>query len=666
MAYYIGIDIGGTGIKAGLLDENLRILQQRSIPTLSQPGANDNEKVTNAVEKLMRELCEAEGIGLAQVLAAGVGCPGTVDNVLGVVEYANNIDLLDLYLRREIKNRTGINLAMGNDADVAALGEHVTGGSSGHDSSLMITLGTGVGGGFVIDNHIYTGFNSRGAEFGHMVVEKGGALCTCGRRGCLEAYASATGLIRMTRESMEKNPDTLMWKLCEGKLENVNGKTAFDAAEQGDKSGKDTVDCYIGYLATGIANYINMLHPEIICIGGGISRSGDDLLIPLKKKAYEKVFGGASEKTTRIVLAKLGSDAGVVGAAVLGRQQMQELQMQQKIRLASVGTGWIVDAFLDGLLLVEGIEHTAVYSRSEKTAAEFMGRRQTLQTAHINAYTDLEALAKSPDIDAVYIASPNSLHFSQSMLFLENKKHVICEKSVTVCREDASALYKAAEENGVVFMEAIMLLYMPAFETLKKAMEEIAPVRMARFDFQQYSSKYQEYLEGEQPNIFNPKMSAGCLMDIGVYCVYPAVALFGEPDTIHASAILLENGADAAGAAVFSYKDGPVVTLTHSKVGQGIVGSEIVGERGTITIGSIGKLDDIELHTLDGKRQTLFSESEKAEKMAAEAKGFVRFIRDAQGSREEYKRNALLCEQVSGVMRQMRRQCEIHFPQDRD
>lgn len=318
MTYSIGIDVGGTGIKAAIVDESCKIVRQMTLPTLSQAGKDDGEKVVNAMEKLVRELCAGQQIPLGEIASIGAGIPGTIDDENGVVIYTNNIDLHELALREILQARLGKSIHMGNDADVAAFGEYMAGATAGCESSLMITLGTGVGSGLILGGKIYTGYNHRGGEFGHTVVQVGGVRCTCGREGCLESYASATGLIRMTKEAMEQDLNSYMWKLCEDEIDNVNGKTAFDAMEKGDATGRQVVNQYIRYLGAGLANFINMLHPEKICLGGGISKSGDDLLIPLREAAYKNVYGGADGKTTQIVLAALGSNAGVIGAAMLG------------------------------------------------------------------------------------------------------------------------------------------------------------------------------------------------------------------------------------------------------------------------------------------------------------------------------------------------------------
>ena len=235
-----------------------------------------------------------------------------------MIEYSNNLGWYDVPLVQMLEERTGKKVYIENDANAAAYGEYVAGAAKKADSSVMVTLGTGVGGGIVLNNKIYTGFNFAGAELGHSVIVVDGRPCTCERRGCLEAYASATGLITTTREYMEKYKDSVMWDLVEHDLSKVSGRTAFDAMRKGDKAGKMVVDEYIKYLACGITNIINTFQPDILCIGGGICHEGDTLMVPLKEIVKREVYSRNSAKNTEIVAASLGNDAGIIGAALLG------------------------------------------------------------------------------------------------------------------------------------------------------------------------------------------------------------------------------------------------------------------------------------------------------------------------------------------------------------
>lgn len=328
------------------------------------------------------------------------------------------------------------------------------------------------------------------------------------------------------------------------------------------------------------------------------------------------------------------------------------------VRLGTIGSGWIVEAFLDGTKYVDGLQLAAVYSRGEERARKFAEKVGAPAT-----FTDLRQMAQSDMIDAVYIASPNSLHVEQSRLFLEHGKHVICEKTVAPTRAQTEELVELAKSRGLVFLEAIVTMHLPGLGLLESAVEKIGPVRLARFDISQYSSKYPAYLRGELPNIFNPQFCTGSLMDMGVYCVYPAIRLFGAPKRIHASASFLESGADVAGSAIFEY-DGFGAVITHCKAGSTGLGSEIIGENGTITIDSISTLQGITLRRPDGSREALTGEDTREHIMSFEARSFLEAIENPAANRERVEElNTLACE-VSGAMEAIRRQAGIRFPSD--
>ena len=234
------------------------------------------------------------------------------------MEYSNNLGFVNTPLRTDIESRFGVPTSLGNDADAAAFGEYCAGAAKGADTAVVITLGTGVGSGIIIDGKIYSGSNYAGGEIGHTVIVVDGRPCTCGRRGCFEAYSSATGLVNMTREAAEKFPESLMAKIIrqEGK---VSARTAYQAMKQGDEAGKSVTDMYVKYLAVGITNVINIFQPDILCIGGGVCNEGDTLLIPLKEAVAEQVYSKRSAKNTGIVICSLGNDAGIIGAAMLHR-----------------------------------------------------------------------------------------------------------------------------------------------------------------------------------------------------------------------------------------------------------------------------------------------------------------------------------------------------------
>ena len=313
--YYLGVDLGGTNIAVGIVNENYEIVLKGSVPTKAERNI---ELVIDDMADLCKKLIADLGITADDIAHAGVASPGTVNPETGYVEYANNLKIRHLPLAKMLSERTGIkNVFLANDADAAAYGEAVAGAAKGASHSVMITLGTGVGGGIIIDGRIYSGFNHAGGELGHIVIEKDGRPCSCGRLGCWEAYSSATGLIKMTKEAMLADKDSKMWALCYGNIENVGGKTAFKAAREGDAAGKSVVDSYVSYLACGLSNIINIFQPEILSLGGGVCNEGDYLLDPVKAIIAKEIYTCEGTKQTDIRIAKLGNDAGIIGAAAL-------------------------------------------------------------------------------------------------------------------------------------------------------------------------------------------------------------------------------------------------------------------------------------------------------------------------------------------------------------
>lgn len=315
--YYIGIDLGGTNIVAGVVDENYKIIAKADCKTaVPRP---EEEICDSMVAVTMQALAKAEA-SLSDVKWVGIGVPGAVDPETGIIEYSANLGFDNWNIVEMMEERLGTKVLIENDANAAAYGEYIAGAAKGSKNAVAITLGTGVGGGIIIDGKIYSGSNKAGAELGHMVIVHNGRHCNCGRNGCWEAYASATGLINLTKEAIaEENPlHSLMLKSIDGDLNKVNGITAFNAMREGDEVGKAVVDEYIGYLACGITNVINIFQPDVLCIGGGISKEGDNLLVPLKKIVEEERYTKHNAKQTEICVAKLGNDAGVIGAAFLG------------------------------------------------------------------------------------------------------------------------------------------------------------------------------------------------------------------------------------------------------------------------------------------------------------------------------------------------------------
>ena len=318
--YYLGIDLGGTNIAAGIVNDEYQIIKKKSVPTLAH---RDGKEIMKDMGKLCLDLIKEAGLTLDDIAYAGIASPGTANSETGVVEYANNLPFRNFPIADLLTEYTGIKkVYIENDANAAAKAEAIAGAARGAKFSVMITLGTGLGGGIVIDGKVYSGFNFAGAELGHVVIEKDGKQCTCGRRGCWETYSSATGLTNMTKEAVlqarKEGRKTKIEELIGGNIDNCNARVAFTAMKQGDEVGAEIVDKYISYLACGIANMINIFQPNVLSIGGGVCNEKDYLLVPLKEKIFAETYNKDSSKCTEIKIAELGNDAGIVGAAVLG------------------------------------------------------------------------------------------------------------------------------------------------------------------------------------------------------------------------------------------------------------------------------------------------------------------------------------------------------------
>lgn len=318
MKYYVGIDLGGTNIVAGVVNDNYEIIAKASVKTnCPRPDAEiaDDMAATalNAVKNANLTIDDIEWIG--------IGTPGIANSETGIIEYSNNLGFVNTPMVKYIQKHIDKPVYIENDANAAAYGEYVAGAAKGTNNAVCITLGTGVGGGIVIDGKIYSGSNFAGAEIGHMVISVDGPQCSCGRKGCFEVFSSATGLIRMTKEAMEENKDSLLWKLAEEKNGRVTAKTAYDGMRAGDKTATEVVDKFVKYLAAGITNVINIFQPDVLCIGGGVCNEGDTLLLPVKELVSKEVYTRNSPENTEIVIAKLGNDAGIIGAAFLGKSK---------------------------------------------------------------------------------------------------------------------------------------------------------------------------------------------------------------------------------------------------------------------------------------------------------------------------------------------------------
>ena len=315
MSYYCGIDLGGTNIKAGIVDGDGKLLNKVSIKTRAERAM---EEIIHDMGQLAVDAIKDAGLEVKDIEAIGIGSPGTPDNDEGLLVYSSNLPFNKAPMRKLIREVVDLPVYIDNDANCAAMAEAVAGAGKGAKDSVTITLGTGVGAGVIINGRIFSGFNQAGSEFGHTVLVSGGVQCGCGRKGCFEQYASASALARMTKEAAEANPDSLLNKVKEDFGE-WNAQIAFVAMKQGDKVAEKVIDSYTDYLADGLANAINTFMPEVLVVGVGVCGEGDPLLIPMREKTMSRPYFGPGVKKTRIELAQMGNDAGIVGAAMMGK-----------------------------------------------------------------------------------------------------------------------------------------------------------------------------------------------------------------------------------------------------------------------------------------------------------------------------------------------------------
>lgn len=312
--YYIGIDVGGTNLKAGLVNESYRIVATKKMPLEFE----SMEQMGETLAKMALALVEEYGISRDEVASVGMGFPGPVDNKAGVVIKTVNIPIRFMPVAEIFHRFWDVPVYLGNDADCAALGEFYHYEDKNIESLILVTLGTGIGTGIILNGKIHSGINGCAGEGGHIVIVHNGEECTCGRRGCWERYGSATALVRQTQKAMQENPDSMMWKFCP-ELDQVGGRTAFEAERAGDAAAKAVVGQYLDYLADGLANFINIFQPEVIALGGGVSHEKEEsLLIPLQERVSTMCFGREADRHTKLVTAQLGNDAGIIGAALLG------------------------------------------------------------------------------------------------------------------------------------------------------------------------------------------------------------------------------------------------------------------------------------------------------------------------------------------------------------
>ena len=316
--YHLGIDFGGTHIAAGIVDDSGKLLIKRSIKTKRQRPIDE---IMADLLSLCDEVAERLEINKEDITTIGLGIPANIHPDGKRVVYGNNINGLDnVNIEEIIKNHyPHMDVYLENDANAAALAEVMCGVAKGCKNVVMVTLGTGVGGGIIIDGKIYSGWNSAGGEIGHIVIDRNGEKCNCGRRGCWEQYASVTALLRQTADMIDLYPKSKIYELIDGKKIKISGKTAFEAMAMGDECGRKIVEQWIEYIGIGVVDMINILQPEMIVVGGGISREGDKLIVPLAEYVRKNVYAGDTDliPQTKVVAAQMGNDAGIIGAAML-------------------------------------------------------------------------------------------------------------------------------------------------------------------------------------------------------------------------------------------------------------------------------------------------------------------------------------------------------------
>lgn len=325
------------------------------------------------------------------------------------------------------------------------------------------------------------------------------------------------------------------------------------------------------------------------------------------------------------------------------------------IRFGVIGTNWITEKFIDAANHVEAFQLAAVYSRTEEKATEFAGKFGVK-----TIFTNMEEMANSDEIDAVYIASPNSLHSKQAILFLQNKKHVICEKPIASNVKELNEMIQVAKENNTLLMEAMKSTLMPGFQAVEENIHKIGKIRRYFASYCQYSSRYDAYKEGKIMNAFDPTFSNGSLMDIGIYCIYPLVALFGKPLEVKAQSYLLETGVDGQGSILLKYEDKDAVIM-YSKITDSFLPSEIQGELGSIMIDKISAPEQVEIRYRDGNVEKIAEEAVE-NSMYFEAKHFVELIQagKVESDVNSFENSTIVME----ILDEVRKQVGVVFPAD--
>ena len=315
--YYVGIDLGGTNIVAGVVDDHCNIISRSSMKTNAPRPANE---IGEDLGRCAIEAIKSSGIDQKRISWIGIGIPAIVDKKTGIIVAAGNLGLYNAPIIDSIQKYINKPIFVENDANAAAYGEYIAGSAKGYENVVCITLGTGVGSGIIISGRIHNCLQYAGTEVGHMVINVDGAECSCGRKGCFEAYSSATGLVNIAKKYLSQNSNSNLRQTLDNGNEVITPELIFKANREGDKLAHEILDTYIKYLSIGISNIINVLKPDVVCIGGGVSNAGDNLLLPLIERVNQENYSHGRVNSTKIVLAKLGNDAGLIGAAFLGKE----------------------------------------------------------------------------------------------------------------------------------------------------------------------------------------------------------------------------------------------------------------------------------------------------------------------------------------------------------
>lgn len=325
------------------------------------------------------------------------------------------------------------------------------------------------------------------------------------------------------------------------------------------------------------------------------------------------------------------------------------------IRFGIIGTNWITESLIQAAREVEGFVLTAVYSRTEEQAKAFAAKFEIPHT-----FTDLESMVSSELVDAVYIASPNSLHAEQAILCMKHGKHVLCEKPIASNAREFQAMIEVARQNKVLLMEAMKSTLLPNFQAVRENIHKIGPIRRYVSSFCQYSSRYDAYKQGTVLNAFNPIFSNGALMDLGVYCVYPMVILFGKPEHVLANAVMLESGVDGEGSLLLKY-EGMDAVIMYSKISESQLPTEIQGEAGTMIIHRISQMEKVEIRYRDGSVEDL-SRPQASRNMCYEVEEFIRLIK--QGKLESATNSFAHSLATLEIVDEARKQIGLVYPAD--